>query len=154
MERRTVARALRAIRRRKRWTQTQLGARLHTSKSEISRWERGALDSCTVEEVERWSTALGAHLGLELRTGGARPLTDARHARIQSWPVTLLRESGWMAEPEVSFNHFGDRGRIDVLACHATSATMLVVEIKTRLDDARTRSGDSTSSVGWPQKRQ
>ena len=137
MERRTVVRALRAIRRRKRWSQRQLGQGLGISKSEMSRWETTALETCSVLELERWTMALNAHLVLELRTDGERPLTDARHAEIQNWLVALLRTSGWAVEAEPSFNHYGDRGRIDVLAFHPARRILLVVEIKTRLEDVQ-----------------
>jgi transcriptional regulator with XRE-family HTH domain len=137
MERRTVARALRAIRGRKGWTQRQLGARLGISRSEVSRWEASDLDRCSVEEVERWATALNGHLSLELRVDGERPLVYARHAAIQNWLAGILRADGWIVEVEVSFNVFGDRGRIDVLAYHAMTGALVVIEIKTRIDDAQ-----------------
>lgn len=137
MERRTIVRTLRAIRRRKRWSQRQLAQGLGVSKSEMSRWETTALESCAVLELERWALALNAHLVLDLRVDGERPLSDARHAEIQNWLVQLLRTAGWIAEPELSFNHYGDRGRIDVLAFHAGIATLLVVEVKSRLDDVQ-----------------
>lgn len=137
MERRTVVRALRAIRRRKRWSQRQLSQKLDISQSEMSRWERAALEECSVAEVERWATALNAHLALELRVDGERPLTDARHAAVQTWVVNLLRSTGWIVEAETSFNHFGDRGRVDVLAYHPVLRILLVIEIKSRLDDAQ-----------------
>ena len=53
MERRTVVRALRAIRRRKGLTQAQLGRRIGISRSELGRWEASNLDRCSVEETER-----------------------------------------------------------------------------------------------------
>lgn len=132
-----MARALRAIRRRKRWTQRQLGQQLGVSQSEMSRRERGSLGGCPVEAVERWAAALGAYLALDLRFEGERPLTDARHAALQTWLVELLRSHGWVAEPEVSFNHYGDRGRIDVLAYQPPLRVLLVTEIKTQLDDVQ-----------------
>jgi transcriptional regulator with XRE-family HTH domain len=135
MERRTVARALRALRRRKRWSQRQLGSRLGISQSELSRRERSALDACSLDDVERWATALGAHLSLDLRADGERPLVDARHAALQSWLVDLLRGHGWSVEPEVSFNHYGDRGRVDVLAYHPLVRVLAVTEIKSWLED-------------------
>lgn len=88
-------------------------------------------------EVDRWATALNAHLALELRVDGERPLTDARHAAVQTWAVNLLRSTGWIVEAETSFNHFGDRGRVDVLAYHPVLRILLVIEIKSRLDDAQ-----------------
>lgn len=137
MERRTIIRVLRARRRHKRWSQAQLGIRLGISQSEVSRRERGNLDDCSVPELEGWATALNAHLVLDLRVDGERPLTDARHAQLQNWLVNALRSTGWLVDAESSFNHYGDRGRIDVLAYHPTLRVLLVVEIKTQLDDAQ-----------------
>ena len=68
---------------------------------------------------------------------GERPLIDAAHAEMQTWFTALLRRAGWIVEPEVSFNHYGDRGRIDVLAFHPGAGTLLVAEVKTRLLDAQ-----------------
>lgn len=137
MERRTIARTLRALRRRRRWSQRRLGSDLGISQPQVSRRERGALESCTIPDLDRWSTALGAHLAIDLRVDGERPLTDARHAELQNWLVGVLRLAGWIADAEVSFNHYGDRGRIDILAFHPTSRCMLVVEIKTWFVDAQ-----------------
>lgn len=137
MERRTIARTLRALRRRRRWSQRRLGALLGLSQAEISRRERSSLESCTIPDLERWSTHLGAHLVLDVRVDGERPLTDAAHAEMQNWLTGALRRAGWIAEPEVSFNHYGDRGRIDILAYHPEQRVLLVVEIKTRLLDAQ-----------------
>jgi transcriptional regulator with XRE-family HTH domain len=135
MERRTVARSLRAIRRRKGWSQRRLAAQLGISQSELSRRERGGLEDCSVAEVERWGVALGAHVSLDVRVDGERPLNDERHARLQNWLVGLLRQHGWSVLVEHSFNHYGDRGRIDVLAHHPIAHVLVVVEIKTRIDD-------------------
>ena len=137
MERRTIVRALRALRGRKGWSQRQLAVRVGISKSEMSRWESGALDKCSVEDVERWATALGAHVSVDLRVDGERPLTDARHAQIQNWLAALLRSAGWIVDPEASFNVFGDRGRMDILAFHPVAHVVLVAEIKTRIEDAQ-----------------
>lgn len=103
----------------------------------MSRWETGGLEGCSVADVERWATALGAHIVIDLRVEGERPQTDAQHARIQNWLVGHLRASGWLADPEVSFNVYGDRGRIDVLAYHPMLQFLLVVEVKTLLVDAQ-----------------
>ena len=135
MERRTVARSLRAIRRRKGWSQQRLAAQLDISQSELSRRERGSLEDCSVAEVERWGVALGAHVSLDVREDGERRLTDERHARLQNWLVGVLRQHRWSVLVEHSFNHYGDRGRIDVLAHHPIDNALVVVEIKTRIDD-------------------
>ena len=64
-------------------------------------------------------------------------MADARHAALQNSMAKLLRAAGWTVEVEVSFNHYGDRGRIDVLAFHAAMRVLLVIEIKTMLADAQ-----------------
>ena len=115
MDRRTVARSLRAVRRRKGWPQTRVASQLEISQSELSRWERGSLEDCSVADVERWGAVLGAHVSMEVRIDGERPLADARHVRLQNWIVGVLRQHGWSVLVEHSFNHYGDRGRIDVL---------------------------------------
>jgi hypothetical protein len=103
----------------------------------MSRWETSALDGCSVSEVEAWASALRAKLVIDLRVDGERPLADARHAAIQNRIVHRLRSWGWLVEPEASFNHYGDRGRVDVLAYHPTLQIVLVVEVKTRIDDTQ-----------------
>lgn len=137
MERRTIVRTLRALRRRKRWSQTRTGRAIGISQSEMSRWECGDLATCSVEELEKWARAVGADLTLDLRVNGVRPLTDAAHARLQNLVAEALRAAGWIVEPEVSFNQYGDRGRIDLLAYHPERRILLVIEIKTRLVDSQ-----------------
>src|SRR5688572_22226911 len=114
MERRSVARTLRALRRRKGWSQRAVGVRIGVSQATISRWERTALEECTAVQLEAWAQALGGHTSIELRVNGERPLIDREHAALQNWLVGVLRQAGWLAEPEVSFNYYGDRGRMDI----------------------------------------
>jgi hypothetical protein len=120
---------------RKGWSQARVAAQLSISQSELSRRERGSLENCSVAEVEQWGTILGAHISIEVRIDGERPLVDARHARLQNWLVGLLQRHGWSILVEHSFNHFGDRGRFDVLAYHPIDRVLLVVEIKSRIHD-------------------
>lgn len=137
MEPLTVIRALRALRRRKGISQRQLGQRLGISQPEVSRRERSGLGDCSVVDLRAWATALGAYISLDLRVDGERPLADARHAELQAWLAALLRAAGWLVEVEVSFNHYGERGRIDLLAYHPGLRLLLVVEVKTQLTDAQ-----------------
>jgi hypothetical protein len=50
--------------------------------------------------------------------------------------VAMLRTRGWTTAVEVTFNHFGDRGSIDLLAVHPATCTALVVEVKTEITSA------------------
>ena len=137
MEHRTVVRVLKVLRLRKGWSQRDLGARLGISQSELSRWERAALEEPSVPKLERWAALVGAHLSIELQVAGERPLHDQRQASIQAKLAATLRAAGWIVDVEVSFNDYGDRGRIDVLAFHPGHGILLVIEVKTRLDDAQ-----------------
>jgi hypothetical protein len=47
-----------------------------------------------------------------------------------------LRAGGWTTAVEVTFNHYGDRGSIDVLAVHPVARIALVVEVKTEITSA------------------
>lgn len=87
--------------------------------------------------LEAWATELGAYLSVELRVSGERPLSDARHAALQNECAAQLRRDGWLVATEASFNHYGDRGRIDVLAFHPTLRFLLVIEIKSRIQDVQ-----------------
>ena len=49
--------------------------------------------------------------------------------------VRLLRASGWEVATEVSFNVYGERGSIDVLAFHPETGALLVVEVKSVVPD-------------------
>lgn len=62
-------------------------------------------------------------------------LFDADHSALAANVAKLLEGAGWAVRSEVSFNQYGDRGRIDILAFHARSRILLVVEIKTTIVD-------------------
>lgn len=137
MEKGGIARLLRALRRQRRWTQRQLAAKLGIPQQWLSDLERGQLTGCSLKVLESWTAALGATLFLDVRIAGPRPLVDARHAAIQNWLAAMLRQHGWLVDVEPSFNHYGDRGRIDLLAFHPSHGVLLVVEIKTELRDVQ-----------------
>jgi hypothetical protein len=54
---------------------------------------------------------------------------------LQEVVIQRLRAAGWQVWPEVSFSIFGERGVIDILAWHAATRTLLIIEIKTLLVD-------------------
>jgi len=47
----------------------------------------------------------------------------------------ILVAAGWEVRPEVSFNHWGERGVVDLVAWHAAERVLLLVELKTELVD-------------------
>jgi hypothetical protein len=103
----------------------------------VSRAERGELHGLTIGTVSRLVEALDATLVVEVRWKGADldRLLDRAHAAAQNAVAERLSAAGWLTRAEVSFNHFGDRGRCDLVAWHPSARTLLVVEIKSRLGD-------------------
>ena len=125
---------LKTLRRSRGWSQVRLGRELGVSQQWMSRLEAD-VRRARIGFLERWASLLDAWLAVEIRVSGERALADASHAAIQNWLARLLRSFGWSVETEVSFNHFGDRGRVDLLAFHPALRILLIVEIKTRILD-------------------
>jgi transcriptional regulator with XRE-family HTH domain len=137
MLRSNVPRALRHLRRRRRWRQADLGAMSGSSRATVSRIERGGLRGVPVGLIERLADALDASIELTMRWQGEQldRLIDAGHAVLQEHTAALLASNGWLVRSEVSFNHYGDRGRVDVLAFQPPTRALLVVEVKTAIGD-------------------
>lgn len=129
--------ALKALRRRRGWRQEDLGRRAGLSRDAVSRAERGELHGLTIGSLSAIAAAVDAALNVELRWQGADldRLADSAHAALQTAAARRVSDGGWLARAEVSFNHYGDRGRCDLLAWHASTRTLLVVEVKSSLGD-------------------
>jgi transcriptional regulator with XRE-family HTH domain len=124
--------SIRALRRRRRWTQRQLADRVTISASEISRIERGAAHRVPIRTLERCLEALGARLYLRVLWRGEEldRLLDRDHAQIVERMIALLTRLGWTTIPEATFQVGGERGSIDILAWHAATGILLVIEVK------------------------
>jgi len=87
--------------------------------------------------VHRIAEALGARAAVRLSWQGEAldRLLDAAHAGLVDQVVTLLAADGWVVVPEATFNHYGERGSIDVLAWHPAPGALLVVEVKSAMPD-------------------
>jgi transcriptional regulator with XRE-family HTH domain len=135
----TFGRGFRALRLRKRLRQDDLAAEAHVSRGAIARIEQGHAASVTVATLERVARPLGARVICRLSWNGEGldRLLDADHAAIVEQVVRILRVAGWLVATEVSFNIFGERGSIDVLAFHAESRVVLVVEVKSVVPDVQ-----------------
>ena len=132
-----IERGVRFLRLKRGWAQQTLGDRTDVSREMVSRMERGDLRGMTLNSIDRIAGALGASVHLQLRWHGEQldRLIDAAHASIQQSVAKQLTSFGWLVRVEVSFNHFGDRGRVDILAYHPILCVLLVIEIKSALDD-------------------
>jgi transcriptional regulator with XRE-family HTH domain len=127
-----ASRAVRALRKHRGWRQSDLARRIGRSRDVVHRVENDRLTGVTIGTVDRLVTALGGTLSIEVRWRGAEldRLVDRRHARLTNAASDRLQRLGWIVHPEVSFNHFGDRGRCDLVAWHPGTRTLLVVEVK------------------------
>jgi transcriptional regulator with XRE-family HTH domain len=133
-----VGRALRAVRVRKRLRQADVAARAGVSQQAVSRLETGAISAVSIDLLRRVATAIGGRIVVDLRWHGADldRLLGAKHSAMhEAIAASFAGMPDWMLVPEVSFAVYGERGVIDILAWHAPSHSLLVIEIKTELAD-------------------
>jgi transcriptional regulator with XRE-family HTH domain len=128
---------VRALRGRRRWIQAELGQRAEMSPAAIGRIERGRADRVTVHTLDRVAAELGGRVDVRLLWNGEGldRLLDQRHASLVDSTLEVLAEAGWSTAVEAWFAIRGERGSIDVLAFHAASASLLVIEVKSVVPD-------------------
>jgi transcriptional regulator with XRE-family HTH domain len=129
--------SIRALRRRKRWTQQRLSVETDLARSTIARIETGHADEATVRTLTRVAAALGATVNVRVlwHGEGLDRLLDSAHADLADCMLKLLGDLGWQGVPEVSFNNYGERGSIDILAFHEPTGSLVVIEIKSVVPD-------------------
>ena len=134
---------LRALRRKRGWTQDDLAAKTHVSRTAVWRIERGHADRVAVHVLVRVAAALGARIDVRLlwQGEGLDRLLDAGHADLVDRTLELLSDSHWLVATEVSFNVRGERGSIDILAFHPATGSLLVIEIKSVVPDMQAMLG-------------
>ena len=103
----------------------------------VSRVERGQVESLSVGSLRRVARVLEARLdfGLWTRGGDVERLASARHSELVEQIVATLVRLGWVVRPEVSFNVRGERGLVDIVAWHAATRALLLIEVKTEIVD-------------------
>lgn len=138
MDDRTVGLVLRALRRRRGWTQAQVAARSACSKSLVSNVERGHLAGVAVQTLRSLFGAVEARVLIEPRWRGAEldRLLDAEHAVIAAGTARRLERYGWASLQEVTYAFGTERGSIDVLGVDASRRAVLVCEIKSDIPSA------------------
>lgn len=133
-----IGNTLRVIRIRKHLRQADVARRARVQREVVSRLERGGLGRVKYDAFLAVASALGIRADIRLRWQGgdlARVL-NAAHAELHEAIVHHLGSlPGWVWQPEVSFSIYGERGVIDVLAWHAQTRSLLVIELKTELID-------------------
>jgi len=159
---RTAGLVIRALRRRRGWRQEDLAARARVSRSQVSRAERGWFEQLTLRSIRSIFVALEARLLIAPRWHGAEleRLLDEDHAVVVASVARRLESFGWIAELEVTYSEFGERGSIDVLGLFPAARAAIVIEVKTdvasaeamgrKLDEkARLAPGIVKARFGW-----
>jgi hypothetical protein len=95
------------------------------------------LEGVGMGKLRRVAAAFEVRLVVEPRWRGAAldRMLGSRHASMSEVVTRLLIAAGWEVRPEVSFNHYGERGVVDLVAWHVATRTVLLVELKTELAD-------------------
>ncbi|MCI0346058.1 MAG: helix-turn-helix domain-containing protein [Chloroflexi bacterium] len=134
-----LGRLARAARHRLGLRQVDVAARAHTSESTVSRVERGDLRTIRWADLERACAVVEVRVDLSATWRGAEgaALLDREHAALVELIVRELAEADWLTVVEYGFNHYGDRGSVDILAWHASSRSLLIIEVKTQIVDVQ-----------------
>ena len=132
-----VGAILRAVRIKARLRQIDVAKLAGVSQSQVSDLERGDLRGMTIGTARDIAAAVGVRVELlpRWRAGEFDRLLDRDHAALAEIVVTLLRSERFEVLVEYGFNHFGERGSVDVIGWHATTRTLVVIELKSRIAD-------------------
>jgi transcriptional regulator with XRE-family HTH domain len=133
-----VGRAFRALRLRLGLRQQDIATRARVSQQHVSDFERGQLGGMRFDDVRAMLAVVDARLVVTVswRGGLFDRLLDEGHAAIVTAVAARLRAGGWNVLPEVTYAIYRQHGSIDILAWHAPSRTLLVVEVKTEIASA------------------
>lgn len=129
-----VGTRIRAVRIKKRLRQQDVAERAGVARSVVSKIERGQFGNVTLNAILAVAGALGIRVDLIVTYLGADldRLVNSRHAGLhESVARAFLDLPDWVIVPEVSYAEYGERGVIDILAWHAATRTLLVIELKT-----------------------
>lgn len=141
-----VGRILRRLRRRRGWTQAELGSRCGVSQQAISLVERGHGSDLSGDTLRRVFASLDARWEpiVTWRGGDLDRLLDEEHARLVGEVVRRMAALRWEVVVEVTYSEYGERGSIDVLGARRDLLAMAVVEVKSDLTvmDATVRKAD------------
>lgn len=135
-----VGLAFRAVRIRRRWRQQDVAGHAHVHRSTVSLVERGHWESLSLGKMLKVATVLGIRVDVTARWKGGDldRLLNAGHSALHEVVSALFDElPEWVRQPEVSFAIYGERGVIDLLAFHATTGSLLVIELKTEIVDVQ-----------------
>jgi transcriptional regulator with XRE-family HTH domain len=127
---------VRSERRRLGLRQADLAEIAGVGKSTVARLECGRLSEMTITAARTVAAAVGIELPFAPRSRRGASIerqVDWRHAALVEAVLGRLAALGWETTVEYSFNHYGDRGSVDLLAWHRDARALLIVEVKSDL---------------------
>jgi transcriptional regulator with XRE-family HTH domain len=128
-------------------SQQELAEALGIHRGHLANIEAGRTN-ISVDLMDRIAVALGQRLELIVhppRLISVRPVHDTVHAWCSGYTARRLTGDGWLIAREVDVSAGGIRGWIDILAFDPRTGTLVIIEIKTRLDDL----GGAERQIGW-----
>lgn len=143
----TFARLCRTTRTDLGWSQRRLASAVGVSRSYIAMLETGRTDP-SLAMAESIAITLGLELSLASRQPvlvGGPATRDAVHAWCSGYVHRRLEGHGWAVEREVEIVHARWHGWIDLLAFDPRTRTLLIIEVKSSIDDL----GAIERQVGW-----
>ena len=139
MDDRRVGRALREIRIHLGLRQADVAGESGVGQRTISEIELGRLEHVRLRTLRKVADALDVRIAMDAwwRSGRIDHLLDRGHAALVEHVARSLRADGWTVRVEVTFNEVGERGSADLVAWHPIERALLIVEVKTRIDDTQ-----------------
>ena len=128
-------------------SQQALSDAVGVSRGYIAKVEAGSAN-VSLDAMERIADALGIRLELVVTPPtflSQRASRDLVHGRCSGSAGRRISMGGWLVAREVDISDGRIHGWIDLLAFDQRSATLLTIEIKTRLDDL----GSVERQIGW-----
>ena len=137
MDDETIGRVIGAVRRALGLRQSDVGRLAGVDQKVVSLLERGQLAHVSVPRFRAVCAALDIRATLDLRWRGAvlDRLIDRAHAEIVEQVASVLVAVGWEVLPEFTFNVYGERGSVDLIAWHPIHRALLIIEVKTVLSN-------------------
>jgi transcriptional regulator with XRE-family HTH domain len=132
-----IGAVVRSVRRRRGLRQRDVAALAGVSQWAVSQVERGQLELLRVRIVRRICAALEIRMSFDPRWRGGQldRIADSRHAALVEEVVARLAPLGWEIVVEYTFSRYREQGAVDVLAWRDAERALLLVEVKTELDN-------------------
>jgi transcriptional regulator with XRE-family HTH domain len=134
-----VGLTLRAVRRRLGWPQQDVADRARVSQRLVSLAEAGQLERMSTSSLRAIGRALEVRMLVEpqWRGGQLRRLLDGEHAALVNAVAAIMRRRAWQIIVEYTFNHFGDRGSVDLVGWQPRHQALVLVEVKSGITDVQ-----------------